>query len=111
LTDGEYAGRHIMGDATEELKNVPFKPEYAGRMNFYLSAVDDRIRHKDDQPSVGIILCKSSNRLIAEYALRDARKPIGVSAFRLTKALPKKLKGTLPTIQELETELHGAGDA
>lgn len=91
-----------------ELKNGPFKPEYAGKMNFYLSAVDDRFRHKDDQPSVGMILCKSKNRLIAEYALRDAHKPIGVAAYKLTKALPEKLKGTLPTIKDLEAELgHG----
>ncbi|HBL17871.1 MAG TPA: DUF1016 domain-containing protein [Elusimicrobia bacterium] len=90
-----------------ELKNGPFKPEYAGKMNFYLSAVDDRLRHKDDQPSVGMILCKSKNRMIAEYALRDTHKPIGVSAYKLTKALPDKLKGTLPTIKELESELEG----
>lgn len=88
-----------------ELKNNQFKPEYAGKMNFYLSAVDDRLRHKDDRPSIGIILCKSHKKLIAEYALKDTHKPIGVSAFRLTKALPEKLKGTLPTIKELEEEL------
>ena len=91
------AERHITGDATEELKNRPFKPEFAGKMNFYRSAVEDRLRHKDDQPSIGIILCKSRNKLIAEYALRDTQKPIGVSSFTLTKALPEKLKGTLPT--------------
>lgn len=90
-----------------ELKTGAFKPEYAGKMNFYLSAVDDRLRHKDDQPSVGIILCKSKNHLIAEYALRDANKPIGVAAYKLTKALPEKLKGTLPSPEELEEELEG----
>lgn len=74
-------------------------------MSFYLSAVDDRLRHEDDQASVGIILCRAKNRLVAEYALRDVRKPIGVSAFRLTKALPKELKGTLPSVGELEDEL------
>lgn len=88
-----------------ELKNTPFKPEYAGKMSFYLSAVDDRLRHKDDQPSIGMILCKSHKKLIAEYALRDSHKPIGVSAYKLTKALPEKLKGTLPTIKDLEAEL------
>lgn len=88
-----------------ELKNGPFKPEYAGKMSFYLSAVDDRMRHTDDQSSVGIILCRSKNKLVAEYALRDVRKPIGVSAFRLTKALPAELKGTLPSVGELEDEL------
>ena len=89
-----------------ELKNGPFKPEYAGKMNFYLSAVDDRLRHKDDQPSIGMILCRSRKKLIAEYALRDTHKPIGVSAYRLTKALPEKLKGTLPAIKDLEAELE-----
>jgi len=88
-----------------ELKNTQFKPEYAGKMNFYLSAVDDRLRHKDDQPSVGIILCKSRKRLIAEYALKDTHKPIGVSAYKLLKTLPEKLKGALPAIKELEEEL------
>ena len=90
-----------------ELKNGPFKPEYAGKMNFYLSAVDDRLRHKDDRPSIGMILCKSRKKLLAEYALRDTHKPIGVSEYKLTKALPEKLKGTLPTIKELESELEG----
>ena len=89
-----------------ELKNTPFKPEYAGKMSFYLSAVDDHLRHKDDQPSIGMILCKSHKKLIAEYALRDSHKPIGVSAYKLTKALPEKLKGTLPTIKDLEAELR-----
>lgn len=92
-----------------ELKTGSFKPEYAGKMNFYLSAVDAHLRHKDDQPSVGIILCKSKNHLIAEYALRDSHKPIGVSAYKLTRALPQKLKGTLPTIKELEKELSDDG--
>ncbi len=88
-----------------ELKNGPFKPEYAGKMNFYLSAVDDRLRHKDDNPSIGMILCRSRKKLIAEYALRDTQKPIGVSAYKLTKALPEKLRGTLPTIKDIEAEL------
>ena len=88
-----------------ELKNTPFKPEYAGKMNFYLSAVDDRLRHKDDNPTIGIVLCKARKRLVVEYALRGTPRPIGVSAYRLTKALPEKLKGTLPTIREFEAEL------
>lgn len=92
-----------------ELKNGPFKPEYAGKMNFYLSAVDDRLRHREDRPSIGMILCKSSKKLIAEYALRDARKPIGIAAFRLTKALPKKLQGRLPAVSDLESALKSSG--
>lgn len=93
-----------------ELKVGEFKPEYAGKMNFYLSAVDDLLRHKDDQPSIGIILCKAKNKVIVEYALRDARKPIGVSGYKLTETLPKSLKKELPSIEELETSLKEAGN-
>jgi len=88
-----------------ELKMGEFQPEYAGKMNFYLSAVDDRLRTRADNPSIGIILCKVRNKVIVEYALRDTHKPIGVSAYRLTKSLPAKLKRSLPTIKELESEL------
>jgi hypothetical protein len=75
-------------------------------MNFYLSAVDDLLRQEQDQPSISIILCKTKNKVVAEYALRDTQKPIGVSSFWLTKSLPEKLQGSLPTIEELETELN-----
>ena len=88
-----------------DLKMGPFKPEHAGKMNFYLAAIDDLLRHEDDQPSIGIILCKSKNVIIAEYALHDATKPIGVSEYRLTTSLPSNLRGNLPTIKELEAEL------
>lgn len=88
-----------------ELKAGEFQPEFSGKMNFYLSAVDDLLRHKDDKPSIGIILCKSKNKVVAEYALRDLRKPVGVSEYRLTEALPKVLQHSLPTVEELEAEL------
>jgi len=88
-----------------DLKVEEFKPEFAGKMNFYLSAVDDRLRHPDDRLSIGIILCKSRDKVTAEYALRDTRKPIGVSEYRLTEALPQELKPSLPTIEQLEEEL------
>jgi predicted nuclease of restriction endonuclease-like (RecB) superfamily len=88
-----------------DLNMSEFKPEYAGKMNFYLSAVDDLLRNKDDQLSIGIILCKAKNKIIVEYALRDTRKLIGVSGYKLTESLPKKLQGKLPTIKELEAEL------
>jgi predicted nuclease of restriction endonuclease-like (RecB) superfamily len=88
-----------------DLKMTPFKPEYAGKMNFYLSAVDDLIRHPDDKSSIGLILCKTKNRIIAEYALRNTATPIGVSEFRHIETLPEQLKGTLPTIEEIEAEL------
>lgn len=90
-----------------DLKMRPFIPEDAGKMNFYLNAVDDILRHADDNPSIGLILCKrkTGNRLILEYALRDMRKPIGVSGYKLTRSLPKELKPNLPTIAEIEKQL------
>ncbi|MGH9631451.1 MAG: PDDEXK nuclease domain-containing protein, partial [Bryobacteraceae bacterium] len=90
-----------------DLKMGPFKPEYAGKMNFYLSAVDDMLRHPDDKPSIGLILCKSKSGIVAEYALRDIAKPLGISEFRHVEKLPEQLKGTLPTIEEIEAELAG----
>ncbi len=89
-----------------DLKMTPFKPEYAGKMNFYLSAVDDLLRHPDDRSSVGLILCKAKNRFVAEYAVRDIAKPLGVAEFRYLEQLPEQLKGTLPTIEEIEAELE-----
>ena len=89
-----------------DLKMTPFKPEYAGKMNFYLSAVDDLLRHPDDKPSIGLILCKAKNRFVAEYAVRDIAKPLGVAEFRYLEQLPEQLKGTLPTIEEIEAELE-----
>ncbi len=88
-----------------DLKTEEFKPEFAGKMNFYLSAVDDLLRHCDDQPSIGMILCKSHDKVTVEYALRDSRKPIGVAEYRLTPVLPPELKSSLPTVAELEEEL------
>jgi predicted nuclease of restriction endonuclease-like (RecB) superfamily len=90
-----------------ELKARPFKPEYAGKMNFYLSAVDDLLRHPDDKPSIGIILCKTKNQVVAEYALRDLAKPVGISSYitKLVDSLPKEFRGSLPSPEELETEL------
>jgi predicted nuclease of restriction endonuclease-like (RecB) superfamily len=93
-----------------DLKMTPFKPEYAGKMNFYLAAVDDMLRHPDDQPSIGLILCKTKNRIIAEYALRNTATPMGISEFKHLERLPEKLKGTLPTIEEIEAELGGPED-
>jgi predicted nuclease of restriction endonuclease-like (RecB) superfamily len=93
-----------------ELKTTKFQPEYAGKMNFYLSAIDDLLRHPDDQPSIGIILCKGRDSVVAEYALRDTLKPIGVSGYELTKALPETLQDSLPTIEQLEEELDRPED-
>ncbi len=88
-----------------ELKMTPFKPEYAGKMNFYLAAVDDLLLHTGDQPTIGTILCKSKNRIIAEYTLQNNTAPMGISEFRHLENLPESLKGTLPTIEEIEAEL------
>ena len=90
-----------------DLKMREFEPEFAGKMNFYLSAIDDQMRHSDDRPSVGLILCKARKRVIAEYAVRDIQKPIGIAEWqtRLVKSLPKQLRGSLPSIAELEAEL------
>jgi hypothetical protein len=88
-----------------EVKAVEFEPAFAGTVNFYLSAVDDLLRLPEDQPSIGIIPCKSKSKVVAEYALRDVSKPIGVSAYQLTGALPEQLRGSLPTIEELEATL------
>lgn len=88
-----------------DLKMTPFKPEYSGKMNFYLAAVDDLLRHPDDKPSIGLILCQGKNRLVAEYALRGTTAPMGVAEFMLMEKLPEQLRGTLPTIEEIEAEL------
>jgi hypothetical protein len=88
-----------------DLKKGPFKAEYAGKMNFYCNVVDDRLRHPTDQPTVGLILCQDENRLVAEYALKGVNKAIGISEYRLTRALPARLKSSLPSIQEIEAEL------
>lgn len=92
-----------------DLKMESFQPEFAGKMNFYLSAVDAQLRHADDQPSLGLLLCQEKNRLTVEYALRDLKKPIGVAEWRtrLVEALPKKLQGSLPTVFQIERELAG----
>lgn len=88
-----------------ELKSVAFKPEYIGKLNFYLSAVDATLRHESDNPSIGLILCKDKNRLVAEYALKDITKPVGISEYRLIESVPEDLQGSLPTIEQIEAEL------
>lgn len=87
-----------------ELKADKFKPEYIGKLNFYLSAVDDSLRHRTDNPSIGILLCKSKDKITAEYALKDISKPMGISEYKITRAIPKELKGGLPSIEDIEKE-------
>jgi hypothetical protein len=79
-------------------------------MNFYLSAIDDLLRHETDQPTIGLILCKSKNQIVAEYALRDMTKPLGISEFHHLERLPEQLEGTLPTIEQIEAEMADRGN-
>ena len=81
-----------------ELKTGEFKPEYAGQLNFYLSAVDGILKKEQDNPSIGLLLCKSKNNLVAEYSLKDMNKPIGISEYRVTSNLPAELENQLPSI-------------
>jgi predicted nuclease of restriction endonuclease-like (RecB) superfamily len=88
-----------------ELKATAFKPEHAGQLNFYLAAVDAQIKAEDDKPSIGLLLCKQQNRLVAEYALSGIDKPIGVAEYQLLRDLPESLGRNLPSIAEIEAEL------
>jgi len=92
-----------------ELKTVEFEPEHTGKLNFFLKAVGAQFKLDGDQPTIGILLCKSKDKMVAEYALSDIHKPIGVSEYQLTQALPENLKPSLPSIEELERELSGLG--
>ncbi|MDR0873862.1 MAG: PDDEXK nuclease domain-containing protein [Prevotellaceae bacterium] len=96
---------HLKCYVVVELKNTKFVPEYAGKLNFYLSAVDTLLKKDDDKPAIGILLCRDKNNIEAEFALRDIRKPMGVSEFDFTKILPEELKSSLPTIEELENSI------
>jgi hypothetical protein len=92
-----------------ELKTTPFRPEYAGQLNFYLSAIDGQVKAEDDRPSIGLLLCKDNNRLVAEYALRGMAKPMGVAEYQLLRKIPPLLTPDLPSIELIEAEL--ASDA
>lgn len=96
---------HLRCFVVVDLKKGDFKPEYAGKMNFYCSVVDDQLRHQEDSPTIGLILCQTKDRILAEYALRDINKPIGVADYELTRALPAALASSLPSIEDLEAEL------
>lgn len=96
---------HLKCYVVIELKNTKFIPEYAGKLNFYLSAIDSLLKQNEDKPTIGILLCRDKNNIEAEYALRDINKPIGVSEFQFTEILPDEIKSSLPTIEEIENEL------
>lgn len=88
-----------------ELKTGEFKPEYAGQLNFYLSAVDGILKKEQDNPSIGLLLCKSKNDLVAEYSLKDMSKPIGVSSYRVTSDLPKELEHQFPSLEDIQKRI------
>jgi hypothetical protein len=88
-----------------ELKTGELEPEYAGKLNFYLSAVDDTLKKEGDNPSIGLLLCKTKGNLIAEYSLRDLTKPIGVSEYKITKKLPKELVKKLPSEKDIKARV------
>jgi hypothetical protein len=90
-----------------ELKRGEFKPEYAGKLNFYCNVVDDTLRHPQDAPTIGLMLCQGKDKVLAEYALRGIDKPIGIASYELTRALPANLQSVLPSIETLEAELAG----
>lgn len=89
-----------------ELKTGDFKPEYAGQINFYLSAVDGILKREDDNPSIGLLLCKSKNNLVAEYSLKDMSKPIGVSEYKITRNLPEALEKQLPSVEDIQKRMQ-----
>ena len=93
-----------------DLKAKALEPEFVGKMNFYLAAVDDLLRHPDDRPSIGLIVRKTKDQIVAEYALRNSMTPIGISEYRWAESLPADLKGSLPSIEELEDELGKHND-
>lgn len=88
-----------------ELKTGEFKPEYAGQLNFYLSAVDGILKKEQDNPSIGLLLCKSKNDLVAEYSLKDMSKPIGVSAYQITSSLPEEFEKQLPSVEDIQKRI------
>jgi predicted nuclease of restriction endonuclease-like (RecB) superfamily len=96
---------HLRCYIVVDLKKGDFKPEYAGKMNFYCSAVDAQLRHAGDAPTIGLILCQTKDRILAEYSLKDIHKPIGVADYELTRALPAELASSLPSIETIEAEL------
>ncbi len=93
-----------------ELKAGKFKPEYGGKINFYLAVLDDKVKQDDENPSIGIKICKSKNKTIVEYALKNTVNPIGIANYILTETLPEEYKNILPSPKEIEEKLSGLID-
>lgn len=102
--------RHLRCLVAIDLKIGKFVPEYAGKMNFYLNLLDDKIKLSDENPSIGLILCKEKDNIIVEYALRNIQKPVGVAKYYLTKKLPSNLLKQLPSPSFIEKKLKDLGD-
>jgi predicted nuclease of restriction endonuclease-like (RecB) superfamily len=96
---------HLHAYVVVELKTQKFKPEFSGQLNFYVSAIDNQIKSKHDNPTIGMLICKSKNKTVVDYSLQGIQKPIGVSEYTLTKSLPEEFKSSLPSIEEIEAEL------
>jgi predicted nuclease of restriction endonuclease-like (RecB) superfamily len=96
---------HLRAFVVIDLKKGKFKPEYAGKLNFYCNVVNDRLKHPTDAPTIGLILCQTRDRLLAEYSFAGIDRPIGISTYELTRALPTGLLSALPTVEEIEAEL------
>ena len=93
-----------------ELKGGKFKPEHLGQLGFYLTAVDTQVKHPDDGPTIGLLLCKGKNKVVAEYALRNNSQPLGVAEYQLVESLPAELRTSLPSIEQIERELGNSMD-
>ena len=106
FADLVFYNRLLRSFVVIELKTGEFKPEYAGQLNFYLSAVDGILKKDRDYPSIGLLLCKSKNDLVAEYTLKDMSKPMGVSAYKVTSSLPEELQRQLPSIEDIEKRIQ-----
>ena len=91
-----------------ELKAGAFKPEHLGQLGFYLTAMDRQVKNEHDNPSIGLLLCKSKNKVVAEYALRNNAQPLGVAEYKLLESLPAELQSSLPSIEQIERELAGS---
>ena len=85
---------------------MDFEPEFAGKLNFYLKALDEQLRAEGDAPTIGLLLCKSKDKLVAEYALKDMSKPMGISAYKVTSSLPEELQRQLPSIEDIEKRIQ-----
>lgn len=90
-----------------ELKTVEFEPEFAGKLSFYLSAIDGELKGEYDNPTIGLLLCKGKDRMVAEYALKDVNKPMGISNYKLSNEISDDLKDSLPTVEDIEKRING----